>query len=104
MTFDNWVAVATIVAAVAGCIFALGKWAHRRETASTRITKLEEWRNRLPEELDKVYARKDMMEVRLHNIDRVTADTNDKVSGLDDKMSNLLVVLAQRGDIERRRA
>lgn len=93
-----------ILGATAGFVFALGKWANRRETASARIMALENWRAALPAELDKIYARKDVMELRLQNIDNTSRDTNEKVGRLDDKLASLLVALAKRGDVDRRQA
>lgn len=104
MTTETLIGVLALIGAGAGGIFALGKWASRRETASDRIRRLEEWRTKLPAELEEKFVRKEVLELRLQSMQRTSEDTHEKVAALDDKMDGLLVALAQRGDIERRRA
>lgn len=87
---------------VAGIVYTAGRWTARRESSSKEIRdvrrnlhELNNWRNTLNAELDKVYVRKETVAIELRNIDSRIAEINSSLSVIKQSQLEVAINLAK---------
>lgn len=93
MNFHDSIEIAVIIA---GALYAIGKWVFRREAVSSQIRQLaasideiNDWREKLPSELELKFARRDILEAQLKAIENAQVQNATQIMQIGSDLKTL---------------